>query len=120
MCYGLTSRYGISHGHAAVLCVRELWPWMLKTSAEQCIDKRGNEYHKKMFGELAEAFGENDPKDGYMKFRDIVDDLEIMHPIGNNADREELSRKVNPVRLSNHPIGLTEDDIEELYRRIVW
>lgn len=120
MCYGLTSKYGISHGHAAGLCVRELWPWMLKASAGICIDKRGDKYLKETFGELAEAFGENDPMGGYMKFRDIFDNLELMHPIGNDVDREELRKIVNPVRLSNHPVKLGDSDVDDLYRKIVW
>ncbi|SFQ11521.1 Alcohol dehydrogenase, class IV [Butyrivibrio proteoclasticus] len=119
MCYGLTSKYGISHGHAAALCVRELWPWMLKASEEACIDKRGNKYLKETFIELAEAFGENDLMDGCMKFQNIVDRLELMHLVGNKEDIEELSRNVNPVRLSNNPVKLNEDDITNLYKEIV-
>ncbi len=30
LCYGLTSLYGLAHGHAAALCVRRLWPYMVQ------------------------------------------------------------------------------------------
>ena len=119
MCYGLTSKYGISHGHAAALCVCELWPWMVNAFESKCFDKRGDKYLKETLGELARAFGEDDPMDGCMKYRRIVDKLELMHPVGDEADIEELSRNVNPVRLSNHPVRLNEDDIKNLYKEIM-
>lgn len=120
MCYGLTSKYGISHGHAAALCVRELWPWMLGSPASVCIDERGSKYLKGVYREIAEAFGKADPMDGYREYQDIVDSLDLSHPVGDEADIEELTRTVNATRLSNHPVKLSEDDIRKLYKKIVW
>lgn len=119
MCYGLTSKYGISHGHAVALCLRELWPWMLKASEKVCVDKRGDLYLKDVYIDIAKAFGKNDPIEGYFEFQNIVDRLELWHPIGNELDIDELSKTVNPERLSNHPIKLTEKDIARLYSKIV-
>ncbi len=120
MSYGLTSKYGISHGHAVALCVREVWPWMLNASAKACVDKRGGRYLEEVYLSLAETFGKKDPLDGYMKFRNIVDSLDFANPVGNVEDIEILSGTVNQTRLSNHPVRLTEDDVKSLYGKIVW
>lgn len=119
MCYGLTSRYGISHGHAAALCVRELWPQMLEASADVCMDERGGKYLKGIFGEIADSFGEDTSENGYRKYQNMLESLELMRPIGSEEDIEELVQTVNITRLLNHPIRLAEADIRRLYKRIV-
>lgn len=119
MCYGLTSRYGISHGHAVALCVRELWSQMLEASASSCMDERGSKYLKGIFRELAGTFGGDDQTDGCRKYHNMVDSLGLMYPIGDEKDIKELVQTVNTTRLSNHPIRLVEGDIRKLYKRIV-
>ena len=119
MCYGLTSKFGLSHGHAASLCVRELWPWMIKGGAE-CLESRGIDYLSKVFRELAMAFGCEKPDEGYQKFRYIIDGFEeLEHPVGGENDFDELSKTVNVTRLSNHPMRLSTEDIRKLYSRII-
>lgn len=81
MCYKLTSRYGIAHGHAA-------------------------------------AMGTECPKCAVRKFQEILDGLALG---ALNIPKEELDilkTSVNPVRLKNNPVQLTEEVIEQLYRKI--
>ena len=59
MCYKLTSLYGLAHGHAAALCVAELWPWLL-AHAGQCQDPRGEAWLREGFTLLAQAMGAAD------------------------------------------------------------
>ena len=79
MCYKLTSLYGISHGHAAALCVRKLWPFMIE-NISQCTDERGAAYLMEIFSEIAEAMGCSSPIEAAEKFQTIFDSLGLSFP----------------------------------------
>lgn len=118
MCYKMTSLYGIAHGHAAALCVKELWPWML-SHTDRCVDPRGEEYVKEVFSELAQLMGCNQPEDGAKQFKNIVDSLNLSMPIASEEEHMQLKTSVNLTRLKNNPIKLDAKSIDELYRRIL-
>lgn len=117
MCYKLTSLYGISHGHAAGLCVKALWPYML-THTDACTDSRGKEYLNLVFEELGKVFSgtKEEAKD---RFTGFFDSLELDVPKLDENKIQILIKSVNPDRLKNHPVKLTEDVIEALYRTIL-
>lgn len=119
MSYKLTSKYGIAHGHAVALCIYELWPWMIRNKNE-CVDQRGSGYLNSVFRDLAQMFEADDPMDGCKEFQGLVDDLDMIHPAGDNGDIEELTDGVNTTRLSNNPVKLSYDDITKLYKKILW
>lgn len=118
MCYKLTSLYGISHGHAAALCVSELWGYML-AHTEECMDPRGIEYIEAMFKELADVMGCRTAKQAAEKFREIFVAMELAMPIGKETDYEILRTSVNPVRLKNNPVRLGEMAIDGIYHKIL-
>lgn len=119
MCYKLTSLYGISHGHAAALCDVKLMPYMLK-NIDKCIDSRGEEYLKGVFNDIAIAMGVNTPEDAAGKLAVIISELGLDAPtIKSEGDIDVLKTSVNPVRLKNHPIALSEKAIEDLYNEIL-
>ena len=118
MCYKLTSLYGIAHGHAAALCVSRLWPYMVQNTA-LCIDPRGEKYLTCMFGELSEAMGCPSPLEAAGRFRSVLDRLALRNPVPKGEDDLHLLKtSVNPVRLKNNPVRLTEESIAGLYQRI--
>ena len=118
MCYKITSIYRAAHGHAAILCDRVLFPWMLENT-DKCVDPRGEEYLKSVFNEIADAMGCAAPKDAAAKVEEIFERLELEIPAAKEEDFAELKTSVNPVRLKNHPIALDEETIEMLYRKIL-
>ena len=119
MCYKLTGLYGIAHGHAAALCVRRLWPWML-AHTDRCIDSRGEAHLKSMFDALAEIMGCNSAAGAANRFGMILDSLELSVPkLGDSAELELLAGSVNPVRLKNNPVVLDTDAIRQLYTDIL-
>ena len=118
MCYKITSLLGPSHGHAAILCDRVLFPWMAENT-DKCIDHRGEEYLKKTLDEIASMFGFEHAKDGAKCLEEIFEKLELSVPEVTDADIDVLKNSVNPVRLKNHPIALDVETIEMLYRRIL-
>ena len=118
MCYKVTSLYGAAHGHAALLCDRVLFPWMLEHT-DRCIDPRGEEYLKGVFEEITEAMGCPSPAAAAAKFEELRAALGLEVPEASEEEIEILSTSVNPVRLKNHPVALDEETIRELYRKIL-
>ena len=118
MCYKITSLFKSAHGHAAVLCDRVLFPWMIENT-DKCIDPRGEEYLKSTLDEIGQAMGCVDAKAGAEKLLQIFEELGLEVPEATEGQYEELRTSVNPVRLKNHPIQLTEETINELYHKIL-
>ena len=119
MCYKLTSLYGIAHGHAAALCVKALFTYMI-AHTDECIDPRGAEYLKATFGEIAKAFGCDNPTLASKKFVEVIDSLKLTAPqVKLENDIDILKTSVNPVRLKNNPVGLDSQTIETLYKEIL-
>lgn len=118
MCYKITSLFRSAHGHAAILCDRVLYPWMVKNT-DKCIDPRGEEYLKKTLDEIGEAMGCEDATGGAAKLVEIFNKLGLEVPTATAEQYEELKTSVNPVRLKNHPIQLTEATIDALYNEIL-
>ena len=115
MCYKLTSLYGIAHGHAAALCDRVLFHYMI-ANTDKCIDKRGEQYLKDTFAEIADAMSCVSAEQAVIKFAEIVEKLELKAPqIKSNSDIDILKTSVNPVRLKNNPVLLSCTVIEQLY-----
>ncbi len=118
MCYKITSLFDCAHGHAAILCDRILYPWMVRNTAK-CIDPRGPIYLQHMLDEIAKTMGCKDAQAGAEKLLQIFDRLELEIPQATDAQFAELKDSVNPVRLKNHPIDLTQETIDELYHYIL-
>lgn len=119
MCYKLTSLYGISHGHAAALCVSELWTYMIE-HMEDCVDPRGRDYLNQIWLELADAFGCNMPSDAAAEFKKLVEKLGLEAPeLESEQQLELLSLSVNPTRLKNNPILLKTEALKQLYENIL-
>lgn len=116
MCYKLTSLYGIAHGHAAALCIDVLWPWMSEHTFA-CSDVRGENYLKTTLSRLGRLFDAGKFL-GYMNFQRILKSLELGSVNIRAEDIEFLSSSVNPVRLKNHPVSMTKEDIRGLYESI--
>ncbi len=118
MCYKLTSIYGLAHGHAAALCVAVVWPYVASHTSD-CIDPRGEAYLKKTLEELAHAMGCSTIEDSIKKYQEMLAGLSLAVPeLKDEKELDMLKKSVNPDRLKNNPVLLTEENLEELYRQI--
>ena len=118
MCYKLTSLFRCAHGHAAILCDRVLFPWMIDNT-DRCIDPRGEGYLKDILDQIGVALGGTDARTGALRLVWLFDNLELAVPCAQEEQLRELTGSVNPDRLKNHPVALDEAAIEGLYRRIL-
>ena len=119
MCYKLTSLYGLAHGHAVALCVEVLWPYMT-AHQEDCVDVRGGSYLKEMFQELAKIMGCKKTEEAIRRYQELLKKLALPNPVlKEEEDLQILKTSVNPVRLKNNPVRLSEETLEGLYREIL-
>jgi len=118
MCYTITSLFGFAHGHAAILCDRVLFAWMID-NMDKCIDPRGKEYLKNTLDGIGQAMGGVDAQYGAEKLSEIFEVLELTVPEVSEMQYSELKTSVNPVRLKNHPVQLDEGTIDTLYHEIL-
>lgn len=118
MCYKITSLFGCAHGHAAILCDRVLYNWMIKNS-NKCIDYRGIGYLSRTFDEIGILLGGNDAVTGAKKLEGIFDMLELDIPHVSSSQYVMLKNSVNTTRLKNNPIPLDVNSIDALYHDIL-
>ncbi len=118
MCYKITGLFSIPHGHAAILCNRILYPWMIQNT-DKCIDPRGEAYIRNTFDELGKVLGGDDAQSGADMLSKTVEKLGLSVPAASVEQLKELKISVNPERLKNNPIQLDAEDIEGLYRKIL-
>ena len=119
MSYKLTSLYGLAHGHSAALCLPHLWRYMIG-HMELCVDGRGADYVKGEFQKLAEAMGCSSAEEAADYISDLLGKLRLGPPSSwTQEEIDLLSKSVNPVRLKNNPVALTEEALRELYQHIL-
>lgn len=112
MCYGVTSRFGIAHGHAAALCLPACWKALLD---------RGSAGTRERLAEL-DVLLTDDPSasigSGLAAFEELLCELDL--PKVGPATEEDialLARGVNAQRLANFPLVLSQDEVRALYKR---
>ena len=118
MCYKITSLFGAAHGHAAILCVRVLYPWMT-AHAEWCTDPRGEAHLRGVLDEIGACLGGTGAEDGARELNRIFEELALPLPEAAEEQIAEMIDSVNPVRLKNNPIQLDREMIGELYHLIL-
>lgn len=113
MSYKITSMYNLPHGHAVAVCMLEVWAYMLEHT-EDCIDGRGVGYFKDTLAQIIEMID-------LSYFKTMIEKLEMSHPSASDkeAEIEILAQSVNPVRLKNNPVSLSEDVLKKMYWRSI-
>lgn len=107
MSYQITKRIGPAHGHACMLTLPALWDLM-------CAEEK----QKPLMRELASRMRLGDPAMGSRLLRGLLIDLEMEAPaMPPEETLRELAASVNAERLGNHPMALSEKQIEWVYRR---
>lgn len=120
MSYQLTSLYRLPHGHAVAVCLPHVWRYM-QQHPQACIDGRGEDFLVATFSEIAQAMGEHTAEDAAARLDALLAELGIQPPISHRRgeDIPLLAKSVNPIRLKNNPIALSDDVLFGLYTRIV-
>lgn len=118
--YKITSMYKLPHGHAVVVCLPEIWEYMIG-NMQKCIDSRGADYLCSIFNDIAHSIGCETPENAISLLRDMMKEMEMKKPVAGRKEEEVelLAHSVNPIRLRNNPIELDVTTIVMLYKLIV-
>ena len=108
MSYELTKRYGVAHGQAAALCAAALW--------QQMENKNVLTEELEVLGRIFKTHLGVAGAKGFKKF---VAELRLPGIQGTETDISQLAASVNPVRLRNHPLKITNEEFCQLYREII-
>lgn len=119
--YKLTSKFGISHGHSAALCVARVWNYM-NQNLNCAINEELKIQLPQTFQRLAECMGFKNVDSAISGFQKFLTDLNLAEPLDINFDEkdiEDLVESVNLERLSNNPIILDKAAISNIYKLIL-
>ena len=112
MSYKLSSLYGISHGHAAAICLREVW--------KELLEQRDNDILSSTLLELARAMGKESAQEGYEFFCNMLSVIELEAPRATEDELLLLTESVNLQRLKNTPVSFDHDTIYKMYKRMLY
>lgn len=120
MSYKITSLYGLPHGHAVAVGLSPIWKFMME-HLDLCIDSRGVEYVKGIFKDIAASMGCNTLEEAIRVFEEMMTEMELKNPVTGNREVElnVLSTSVNPVRLKNNPIQISQEAAKSIYNSIL-
>lgn len=119
MSYKLTSMYKLPHGHAVAVCLPHVWEYMVG-HLDECIDPRGQDYLSGVFSAISKEMGCSTADEAIAFFRGMMKALDMKDPtLQNDSDIEILTASVNPVRLKNNPVKLSEHTLRTMYEAIV-
>ena len=120
MSYKITSMYKLPHGHAVAVCLPDIWEYMT-AHAKQCIDPRGREYMLNIFNLISKSLGTASPRESITLFRNMMKEMDMPNPVTTDRQHELelLASSVNPVRLKNNPVQLTQPVLYNLYNTII-
>ncbi len=120
MSYKLTTIYGFPHGHSVAVSLLRVWDYMLN-HPELCSDKRGQEYLKDTFTDIAKSFGAENTEGAIKIFKNILEKYELNDPVSQDKaqDLKLLADGVNVSRLKNNPVSLSYEAIYGLYDSIL-
>lgn len=107
LCYKITTLFGLAHGHAAALCVKEVWRWMIA------------DHDLTSYEGLSKAFGCSDINSAFEKYCSVVDDLGLEIPSASDEQIEEMVSSVNIERLENNPFVPDKEAVRSIYKRIM-
>lgn len=117
--YILTKKYGIAHGHAVALCLPVVWKYMLTDLREN--SKFDNTELEERFKYIAHIMGQDSPSHAIEYLEQLIHNDLKMGFSGNadNNDLEWLVLHVNSERLKNNPIKFSNNDLKNIYHRIL-
>lgn len=111
MSYGLTSHYGLAHGHAAALCLRAVWSHYVDLTEDDGADAPDLDRLRTSLREINDAFGVRTSNQALMKFDAILTTLDLPPTI----DVDVLVAGVNAERMGNSPVPMSRDEIRRAY-----
>ncbi len=122
--YPITSYFRIPHGHACALTLGEMVLYNSEVTANDCLDKRGESYVKKIISELCSLFQVHTPEQLHHKINCFMDQVGLVRKLSDlNITAPEhhyliVANGFSPERVKNNPRVLTEKALQNILQRI--
>jgi len=118
--YGITSCYGIPHGHAVWLTLPVIFQIHAKAIDETLIDPRGLAHLMSVMTTLMELLSISSSDHAEQKLREYLVSIDVSDNLSEiGVDTAEkgvvLSNMVNMQRMKNNPVRLEKDDISNIF-----
>lgn len=111
MCYQMTKLYGLPHGHAAAVCLHQVWKYTYEYADDGVLSCLRN---------LALLLGNDSISYALEWYDNFLLELGIFFDRKyKKTDIEDLVQSVNLERLKNHPVIFSEKAIKEMYIKIL-
>ena len=106
MSYKLSEKFGIAHGHAVALCLPYVWQHLIDEGFD--------------LNEVSDVMGVASSEDALELFVRLRNKMDLTLAFeGMDLDVQELVESVNPQRLSNHPVVMTDEMLRGFYHDLV-
>ena len=115
MSYKLTTLFGIAHGHAVALSLQGVWAYMA-VHADEAADPVAL---KRAFSKLIHLFGTRTIDQAAEQFAALYRMLQLPTPEVTPDQLDIIVNSVNRDRLKNHPIPLSAEALETIYRAVL-
>ncbi len=118
--YGITTEYGIPHGHAVWLTLPEIFQIHTKKLLYKFMDNKGPKNSHKIMTDLmkildiASAERSGDILRNYLNSIGVASTLEMVG-VHSTEKRKYLSQLVNLERMANNPVNFTESDVAKIF-----
>lgn len=121
--YGITSKYGLPHGHAVWLTLPAIFQIHANANKVNTSDPRGTEHLNDIMLNLMNLLSIHKPNQAKEVLCELLASIKVesdMTNIGleNMIDRSILSENVNMQRMCNNPVDLDTNDISKIFKLI--
>jgi phosphonoacetaldehyde reductase len=116
--YHLTSRHGVSHGHAVALTLGLMIGYNEEVDETSCRDPRGVDHVRAAIREVCSLLGVQDGQGARRFLTGLTGRLGLAQTVDqacpDGVDRSAWAADVNPERMLNNPRVITDSDLSEI------
>jgi alcohol dehydrogenase len=119
--YGITTRHGVSHGHAVALTLGAFLQWHDRVGPERLRAGVDPAAYAAAMAEIVSRLGAVDGRGAQARFGSLLERIGLdprlsAAGIRTREQRDALAAAVNTERLANNPVDLTAEDLTALVR----
>lgn len=121
--YGITSKYGVPHGHAVALTIGMFIDYNNKNTPELYHDPDKFQDYLERGKLLFKALGINNSQEGVLLIRDMLSMAGLSYKLSelgmtDKSEIESLCDGVNLERLSNNPYSIEKEDLMNILQKV--
>lgn len=118
--YGITSQYGLPHGHAVWLTLPAIFQIHANIIPAKVTDARGAEHLSDVISNLMNLLSISSSKQAASTLKDYLTSINInidmvKFGLDTTIKRKQLSQNVNMQRMGNNPVQFSTEDVNSIF-----